>query len=95
MKDLTVVAEHKKFLEILNKDMFALLQREEYASFKDIDYKKMILEAYSKLNLDLNLKLLRSALMKAPELGKISTLIEELLILVKSDTESNNMKFIT
>lgn len=69
-KDLAVIAEHKKLIEILHSNLFRLTQKQEHGLFRDIDHRKTVLDAYGMMQLDINLKLLRSALLRAPAFKK-------------------------
>lgn len=99
-KDLAVIAEHKKFIEILHSNLFKLIHKEEHSAFRDIDHQKIVLDAYGMMQLDINLKLLRSALLRDPafkkkEAQKVSQLLDELIAQTKADIESNNIKIAT
>lgn len=69
-KDLAVIAEHKKFIEILHSSLYRLIHKKEHSSFQDIDHQKIVLNAYGMMQLDINLKLLRSALLRDPSFKK-------------------------
>lgn len=100
-RDLAVIAEHKKFIEILDSNLFKLMHKKEDSQFKEIDHKKIILNAYGMMQLDINLKLLRTALLKEPvfkkkETQKVSSLLlDELIAQTKADIESSNIKVAT
>jgi hypothetical protein len=100
-KDLAIMAEHRKVIEILGKNLKALLQKQQYAVFKNADVQKVVLGAYDAISLDVNLAQLRNALIKHPpfaekEGGKAGVgLVGELMEQTRVDFESNSIKFAT
>lgn len=69
-KDLAVIAEHKKFIEILASNFTILLQKGEYAKFKTINHQQIILNVYASFSLDVSINQLRGALAKEQYFSK-------------------------
>ncbi len=93
-KDLAIIAQHKKLIEILDRNFYLILQKVEYSKFKNLNYKKMILSTYDSLGMEASLSATAKLLhKKAAESNlEMTPIISQLISNARKQFQSNSIK---